>query len=114
MSFEQFEERSLKSMQQELDEYIGQFKLGYFPALSQLARLTEELGELSREVMHVHGEKQKKSTEKEGFIEEELTDVFVNVLIFANSLGIDLTQSFSKDMEKFNKRDKNRYERVDG
>ena len=111
--FRNYDSRSLKSMQMELDEYIGQFKLGYFPPFSQLARLTEELGELSREVMHTYGEKRKKDTEDQGSVEEELTDLFINVLIFANSLDIDLTKSFEKDMEKFNKRDANRYERVE-
>jgi len=110
-NFQNFQDRSLKEMQIELDDYIGQFKLGYFPPLSQVARLTEELGELSREVMHTYGEKQKKSSEKSGSVEEELTDLFINVLIFANSLGLDLTESFAKDMEKFNQRDKTRYER---
>lgn len=55
------EKRSLYSMQQEVDEYIQQFKVGYFSPLAQLARLTEEVGELAREVNHAYGEKSKKS-----------------------------------------------------
>ncbi len=54
------EKRSLYSMQQEVDEYIQQFKVGYFSPLAQLARLTEEVGELAREVNHTYGEKSKK------------------------------------------------------
>ncbi len=54
------EKRSLYSMQQEVDGYIQQFKVGYFSPLAQLARLTEEVGELAREVNHTYGEKSKK------------------------------------------------------
>lgn len=59
-------------MQQEVDDYIGQFKEGYFSPLAMVARLTEELGELAREVNHYYGEKPKKNTEKEKTVEEEL------------------------------------------
>ncbi|MCZ1455662.1 nucleotide pyrophosphohydrolase, partial [Enterococcus faecium] len=55
--------RSLYSMQQEVDEYIQQFKVGYFSPLAQMARLTEEVGELAREVNHTYGEKSKKASE---------------------------------------------------
>lgn len=50
----------VKDIQREVDEYIGQFKEGYFSPLAMLARLTEELGELAREVNHYYGEKPKK------------------------------------------------------
>ena len=49
------DERSLKSMQKEVDDYIQQFKVGYFSPLAQMARLTEEVGELAREVNHTYG-----------------------------------------------------------
>ncbi|BBP90293.1 hypothetical protein BsIDN1_39110 [Bacillus safensis] len=52
-------------MQQEVDDYIGQFKEGYFSPLAMMARLTEELGELAREVNHYYGEKAEKTTETE-------------------------------------------------
>lgn len=51
----------MQTMQQEVDQYIGQFKEGYFSPLSMLARMTEEVGELAREVNHSYGEKPKKS-----------------------------------------------------
>lgn len=54
------DERSLKSMQKEVDDYIQQFKVGYFSPLAQMARLTEEVGELAREVNHTYGEKVKR------------------------------------------------------
>lgn len=108
------EQRSLQSMQQEVDDYIQQFKAGYFSPLSQMARLTEEVGELAREVNHYYGEKPKKSTEAEKTVAEELGDVLFVTLIMANSLEIDMTEVFEANMAKFNKRDRFRFERKDG
>lgn len=107
------EKRSLYSMQQEVDEYIQQFKVGYFSPLAQLARLTEEVGELAREVNHTYGEKSKKASEPVNSVAEELGDVLFVTMIMANSLNIDLTEVFEKNMEKFNQRDHNRFERKD-
>ena len=107
------EKRSLYSMQQEVDEYIQQFKVGYFSPLAQLARLTEEVGELAREVNHAYGEKSKKASEPDNSGAEELGDVLFVTMIMANSLNIDLTDVFEKNMEKFNQRDHNRFERKD-
>lgn len=103
----------LSDMQQEVDDYISQFKAGYFSPLSQLARLTEETGELAREINHYYGEKAKKSSEKPKTVEEELGDVFIVLLIMANSLDIDLTKVFEDNMKKFYARDSHRFERVD-
>lgn len=100
---------TFKAAQEQLDSYIKQFKVGYFQPLSQIARLTEELGELSREVMHVYGEKQKKATEPDGAIEEELVDLMISIIIFANSLDIDLAKQFNINMRKFEIRDKDRW-----
>ena len=105
--------RSLYSMQQEVDAYIQQFKVGYFSPLAQMARLTEEVGELAREVNHTYGEKSKKASEPVNSVAEELGDVLFVTMIMANSLNIDLTEVFEKNMEKFNQRDHNRFERKD-
>ena len=105
--------RSLYSMQQEVDEYIQQFKVGYFSPLAQMARLTEEVGELAREVNHTYGEKSKKASEPVNSVAEELGDVLFVTMIMANSLNIDLTEVFEKNMEKFNQRDHSRFERKD-
>lgn len=91
--------RSLYSMQQEVDEYIQQFKVGYFSPLAQMARLTEEVGELAREVNHTYGEKSKKASEPVNSVAEELGDVLFVTMIMANSLNIDLTEVFEKNME---------------
>lgn len=104
-------ERSLRSMQKEVDDYIQQFKVGYFSPLAQMARLTEEVGELAREVNHTYGEKSKKATEPKNSVAEELGDVLFVAMIMANSLEIDLTEVFEKNMEKFNQRDRDRFER---
>ena len=56
-------DKSIKELQQEVDAYISQFKEGYFSPLAMTARLTEELGELAREVNHYYGEKPKKTSE---------------------------------------------------
>lgn len=103
--------KSMQMMQQEVDNYISQFKAGYFSPLANLARLTEEVGELAREINHYHGEKQKKSTEEPNTIEAELGDNLFVLLCLANSLNIDMTESFNQTMKKFNHRDQHRFER---
>lgn len=107
------EQKTMKDMQKEVDAYIGQFKEGYFSPLAMLARLTEEMGELAREINHYYGEKPKKSTEKERTIEEELGDVLFVMICMANSLNIDLETAHNIVMEKFNTRDKDRWTRKD-
>lgn len=105
------ENKTMKELQQEVDAYISQFKEGYFSPLALTARMTEELGELAREVNHYYGEKPKKNDEKEKTIEEELGDMLFVMICFANSLNIDLEEAHNMVMEKFNTRDKNRWTR---
>lgn len=76
-----------------------------------MARLSEEVGELAREVNHYYGEKPKKKTEKEKSIEEELGDILFVLTCFANSLNIDLSEAFQLTMTKIETRDKNRWTR---
>lgn len=102
----------MKEMQEEVDQFIGQFKTGYFSPLGQMARLTEEIGELAREINHHYGEKQKKETEDAKEIEEELGDVLFVVISLANSLDIDLSEAFAQVMNKFTERDHDRFERI--
>ncbi len=107
------EAKTMKDMQKEVDAYIGQFKEGYFSPLAMMARLTEEMGELAREINHYYGEKPKKTTEKERSIEEELGDVLFVMICMANSLNIDLETAHNIVMNKFNTRDKDRWTRID-
>jgi len=104
-------EKTMKEMQNEVDTYINQFKEGYFSPLAMMARLTEEMGELAREINHTYGEKPKKNTEEEKLIEEELGDVLFVMICLANSLGINLTEAHDMVMNKFNTRDKDRWTR---
>lgn len=104
----------MHSMQKEVEAYISQFKEGYFSPLVQLARMTEEVGELAREINHVYGEKQKKETEIPKELTEELGDVLFVLISLANSLEIDLSEAFALTMHKFTERDKYRFERKDG
>lgn len=99
----------LRLMQKRVDHFISQFEEGYFSPLAMMARMTEELGELAREVNHYYGEKTKKSSEKEKLIEEELGDLFFVIMTFANSLNIDLSESFDMSMSKIEQRDQNRF-----
>ncbi|WP_018133274.1 nucleotide pyrophosphohydrolase [Effusibacillus pohliae] len=107
------EKLTLSAMQQEVDEYISQFKEGYFPPMSLIVRLTEELGELAREVSHRFGEKKKKATEANGSIAEEIGDVLYCLTCLANSLDIDLEQAHRAVMHKFRTRDADRWTRKD-
>ena len=103
----------MKNLQEEVDAYIGQFKEGYFSPLAMLARLTEELGELAREINHHYGEKPKKATETEKAIEEEMGDMLFVLICLANSLNIDLETAHNQVMNKFNTRDKDRWTRIE-
>ncbi|TFE03227.1 nucleotide pyrophosphohydrolase [Jeotgalibacillus sp. R-1-5s-1] len=102
-------EKTIVDMQKEVDDYIGQFKEGYFSPLAMLARMSEELGELAREINHHYGEKPKKKTEDESTIEEELGDLLFVLTCFANEQGISLENAHNRVMKKFTTRDKDRW-----
>ncbi len=101
----------LSAIQQEVDAYISQFKEGYFPPLVNLARLTEEVGELARELNHRFGPKTKKPDEAEGDVALELADVLFVVVVLANQLGIDLEEAVDRTLHKYRVRDADRWER---
>ena len=102
----------MAEMQQEVDQYISQFKEGYFSPLSMMARMSEEVGELAREVNHQFGEKPKKADEADNSIEMELGDILFITICFANSLGIDLAEAHAKVMHKFATRDADRWTKI--
>ncbi len=107
------EDLTLNDMQAIVDDWIGQWEEGYWPPLSNLARLTEEVGELGRVLNHVYGEKKKKEDEALGDIEMELGDILFVAVAIANSLDIDLEQSFRRVMEKYDMRDRDRWTPAD-
>lgn len=99
--------------QDRVDAWISQFDEGYWEPLSMLARLTEEVGELAREVNHLFGEKPKKPGEPAGDVALEMADILFIVCAFANSLDIDLDQAFEAVMEKYRVRDADRWTKKD-
>ncbi|GEO27116.1 hypothetical protein AAC03nite_29010 [Alicyclobacillus acidoterrestris] len=103
----------LKEMQERVDAYIGQFVEGYFQPMTLVVRLTEELGELAREINHHYGEKPKKKDEPDGSIALELGDLLFVITCLANRLDIDLNQAFNDVMQKFETRDKFRWTRIE-
>lgn len=106
-------EKSIQEMQKEVDTYISQFKEGYFTPLAMMARLTEEMGELAREINHYYGEKPKKDSEEEKTVEQELGDILFVMICLANSLNIDMEESFELVMKKFQTRDKDRWTKIE-
>lgn len=96
------------SMQREIDTWI-QDNGGYWPELSLLARLTEEVGELAREYNHRFGPKKKKASEADAALDEEMADVLWILLCMANQQGIDLDAAFQRTMDKVVRRDTGRF-----
>jgi NTP pyrophosphatase (non-canonical NTP hydrolase) len=102
---------SFRDAQSAVDRWISQYQEGYFSPLTNLARLTEEVGEVAREINHRFGEKTKKKDEPEGSIAMELADVLFVVICIANSQQIDLDQAFDAMMAKVTSRDADRWTR---
>ena len=96
-------------VQQEVDAWISQFREGYFPPLAMLARLSEEVGELARALMHEHGGKKPKPGEEPGDVAEEIADAIFVLVCLANSKGIDLDAAFARMMAKYRARDAQRW-----
>ncbi|MGE5589181.1 MAG: nucleotide pyrophosphohydrolase [Bacillota bacterium] len=100
---------TLREWQDAVDRQIRGYRVKYFSPLSNLARLTEEVGELARELNHRFGEKPKKPEEAEGSVLLELGDILYVVVCLANSLHLDLDEALSRVMEKYRTRDRNRW-----
>lgn len=102
----------LQQLQAEVDRWISQFKDGYWPPLANLARLVEEVGELARELNAAHGPKKKKPTEAVGDLALELGDILFVVAAIANQHQIRLDDAFRAVLAKYERRDAQRWERV--
>jgi NTP pyrophosphatase (non-canonical NTP hydrolase) len=102
---------SFKEVQKEVDDWIKQYKIGYFKPLEILARLTEEVGELARELNHHYGPKKKKENEDIKELADEISDNIFVLVCLANSLNIDLDEAFNKMMHKIKTRDEKRWEK---
>src|SRR5438067_6165551 len=102
--------RTLRDVQQEIDTLIREeWQSHYWAPLSSLARLTEEVGELAREINARYGEKPKKVSEGEGDIAAEMGDILFILASLANSTGIDLDKAFEEVMAKYQQRDAKRW-----
>lgn len=101
----------LKDAQKKVDDLFDGYDPKYWPALSQFARLAEEVGEVGRLLNHIYGAKPKKPTEAAQELGEELADVLVTVIALANSHNIDLDVELEKNIEKFHARDADRFDK---
>ena len=102
---------SLRQSQDRVDGWIRQFEEGYFHPLTNMARLTEEVGELAREINHRFGQKTKKQEEPDADLGMEMADILFVLICMANREGIDLQQAFDRMMDKVEARDATRWTR---
>jgi NTP pyrophosphatase (non-canonical NTP hydrolase) len=102
---------SLKTAQSRVDAWISQFEEGYFHPLTNMARLSEEVGELAREINHRYGQKTKKPEEAEGDLGLEMADILFVLICMANREGIDLQEAFDRMLDKVEARDADRWTR---
>ncbi|HSM36775.1 MAG TPA: nucleotide pyrophosphohydrolase [Longimicrobiales bacterium] len=102
---------TLGDAQRAVDDWIGQFREGYWPPLANLARLTEEVGELARELNHRYGPKRKRDDEPQADLAMELGDVLFVLIAIANEQDIDLDAAFRRVLGKYARRDSERWER---
>lgn len=99
----------IKNAQQEVDNWIKTHGVRYFNELTNMAQLTEEVGEVARIIARRYGEQSEKESDKNKDLGEELADVVFVVLCLANQTGIDLQKAFDAKMELKTNRDKNRH-----
>jgi len=104
---------TLRDAQQAVDEWIGRFAEGYWPPLSNLARLIEEVSELARELNHRYGNKPKKPDEPEQDLALEIADIMFVLIAIANEQKIDLQSAFEQVLEKYRTRDADRWTKKD-
>lgn len=102
---------SFSDAQRRVHAWISQYQEGYFHPLTNLARLSEEVGELAREVNHRFGQKTKKADEPAGDLGMEMADILFVLICMANREGIDLGQAFERMMAKVESRDADRWTR---
>ncbi|RLG12283.1 nucleotide pyrophosphohydrolase [Candidatus Pacearchaeota archaeon] len=102
---------SLREMQIEVDNWVNQFTPAYWPPLSIMAQLTEETGELARNLNNLYGGRVKKNSDKTKEISEEICDIMFALVCLANSHNINLDKAWKKTISARCKRDMNRFER---
>ena len=99
----------IKNAQAAVDSWIQEHGVRYFNELTNMAQLTEEVGEVARIIARRYGEQSEKESDKTKDLGEELADVIFVVLCLANQTGVDLQQAFDKKMKTKSERDHNRH-----
>ena len=99
---------TISDAQKLVDDWIKTYGVRYFSELTNMACLTEEVGELARVMARQYGDQSFKEGEKAN-IGEEMADILWVLLCLANQTGLDLTEELQKSIEKKTKRDKNRH-----
>ncbi|NCZ95025.1 MAG: pyrophosphatase [Flavobacteriia bacterium] len=100
----------IQSLQSEVDQWIQDFGVRYFNELTNMAQLTEEVGEVARIIARRYGEQSEKESDKTKDLGEELADVLFVTLCLANQTGTDLQAAFDRRMAAKGARDKDRHE----
>lgn len=100
---------NIKDAQKLVDDWIKEHGVRYFNELTNMAQLTEEVGEVARIIARRYGEQSEKESDKDKDLGEELADVVFVVMCLANQTGIDLQDAFDKKMNKKTKRDHDRH-----
>ncbi|MEN8815781.1 MAG: nucleotide pyrophosphohydrolase [Nonlabens sp.] len=100
---------SLKKSQEQVDEWIKNHGVRYFNELTNMAQLTEEVGEVARIIARRYGEQSEKESDKSKDLGEELADVMFVVLCLANQTGTDLEAAFNKKLKIKTERDHDRH-----
>tara|TARA_Y100000310_G_scaffold208423_1_gene209016 strand:+ start:349 stop:663 length:315 start_codon:yes stop_codon:yes gene_type:complete len=102
---------SLIDYQKEVHKWVSQFDQPYWPPLDMMARLTEETGEVAREINHLYGSKKKKDSESTAELADELIDILFTIICIANGQKINLESAWQKMVNEKMKRDEDRYEK---
>ncbi|MCL3780203.1 pyrophosphatase [Prolixibacteraceae bacterium JC049] len=100
---------SLKEAQEQVDKWIKKYGVRYFSELTNMAILTEEVGELARVMARTYGDQSFKKSDEKVKLADEMADVLWVLLCLANQTGVDLTTAFHENMEKKTQRDSNRH-----
>ncbi len=100
---------TIKEAQKRIDDWIKTYGVRYFNELTNMAILTEEVGEVARIISRRYGEQSEKETDKDKDLADELADVIFVVMCIANQTGIDLEKALEQNLIKKTQRDKNRH-----
>jgi NTP pyrophosphatase (non-canonical NTP hydrolase) len=100
---------TIEEAQQQVDEWIKTVGVRYFNELTNMAILTEEVGELARIMARKYGEQSFKDSDKNRDLGDEMADVLWVLICMANQTGVNLTEAFQKNLEKKNRRDSDRH-----